>query len=224
LYTRAGVEIGATSTKAFSAQLVAVTLLALKLGLARGFADPSLVRNMLKALLELPDQLSVLLEQRDAIRRVAEQVADRSHFLFVGQGLGFPLALEGAAKLKETCPVEVDGNAVGEMKHGPLTRITRQTAVVAIAPRGGGRDTMAIDLDEIRARAGFTIAITTAGDDHIGAKADTAITIPPTLEWLQPVLVAAPLQLLAYHLGVLRGHERRQDGRTQWQPAPVARL
>jgi glucosamine--fructose-6-phosphate aminotransferase (isomerizing) len=83
---------------------------------------------------------------------------------------------------------------------------------------------MAIDLDEIRARAGFTIAITTAGDDHIGAKADTAITIPPTLEWLQPVLVAAPLQLLAYHLGVLRGHERRQDGRTQWQPAPVARL
>ena len=114
------------------------------------------------------------------------------------------------------------------MKHGPLALLNRQTAVVAIAPRVVPRDRMAVDLNEIRMRAGFTIAVATAGDDQIGADADAVITIPQCLEWLQPLLVAVPLQLLAYHVGVLRGCEVDQAGysaaRAQWQPTPAARV
>jgi glutamine---fructose-6-phosphate transaminase (isomerizing) len=228
VYTRAGVEIGGASTKAFSAQLVAVTLLALKLGLARGFADPVLVRQMVKGLIDLPDLISVVLQQSDAVRRVAERVVDRNCFMFVGQGLGFPLALEGARKLRETSLVHAEGHAAGEMKHGPLALINRQTAVVAIAPRGSTRDTIAVDLDEIRSRAGVIVALVTEGDGQIGARADAVITIPASLPWLQPLLATVPLQLLAYHLGVLRGREVDQVGDSTEQarrhPAQAARL
>src|SRR5437899_10196692 len=136
VYTRAGIEIGVASTKAFTAQLVAVTLLALKLGLARGFADPALVRQVVKGLAELPDLMAVVLEQSQAIQRVAERLADRSHFLFLGRGLNFPLALEGALKLKEISYIHAEGYAAGEMKHGPIALVDRQMPVVAIVPRG----------------------------------------------------------------------------------------
>src|SRR2546426_6523815 len=203
--TRAGIEIGVASTKAFTAQIVAVTLLALKLGLARNFLEPALARQVIKGLLELPDLLAVVLQQSDAIRGIAERFADRRNFLYLGRGLNFPLALEGALKLKEISYIHAEGYAAGEMKHGPIALIDPRTPVVAIAPRGSMYEKMASNLEEVKARDGFVIALATDGDGEIRATADVVVPLPPTMEWLQPVLVAAPLQLLAYHLGVLRG-------------------
>src|SRR5213592_40126 len=207
VYTRAGIEIGVASTKAFTAQLVAVTLLALKLGLARTFADPVLVRQVVKGLAELPDLMVVVLQQSDAIRRVAERFVDREHFLYLGRGLHFPLALEGALKLKEISYIHAEGYPAGEMKHGPIALIGSHMPVVAIAPRGATYDKVTSDIKEIKARDGIVIAVATEGDEEIGATADLVIPVPPSLEWLQPILLALPLQLLAYHLGVLRGSD-----------------
>src|SRR3989449_1255282 len=205
VYTRAGIEIGVASTKAFTAQIVAVTLLALRLGLARNFLEPALARQLIKGLLELPELLSVALRQSDAIRGIAERFADRRNFLYLGRGLHFPLALEGALKLKEISYIHAEGYAAGEMKHGPIALIDRHTPVVAIAPRGSMYEKMSSNLEEVKARDGFVIALATDGDEEIRATADAVVPVPATMECLQPVLVAAPLQLLAYHLGVLRG-------------------
>ena len=205
VYTRAGIEIGVASTKAFTAQLVAVTLMALKLGLARNMMDPTFVRQTVKALCELPELLSTVLDQSDAIRRVAARFAECDHFLYLGRGLNFPLALEGALKLKEISYIHAEGYPAGEMKHGPIALVDSRMPVVAIAPRGATYDKMASNIEEIKARDGVVIAVATAGDDEIHAKADVVISVPATLEWLQPVLNAVPLQLLAYHAGVLRG-------------------
>ncbi|PYN46148.1 MAG: glutamine--fructose-6-phosphate transaminase (isomerizing) [Candidatus Rokuibacteriota bacterium] len=180
VYTRAGIEIGVASTKAFTSQLVAVTLLALKLGLARGFVDPSMVRQVVKGLMELPELLSIVLRQSEAIREIAEHFVDRHHFLYLGRGLLFPLALEGALKLKEISYIHAEGYPAGEMKHGPIALIDSRMPVVVIA-------------------------VATEGDTEIGNIADYVIPVPPSLEWLQPHLVAIPLQLLAYHMAVLRG-------------------
>ena len=205
VYTRAGIEIGVASTKAFTAQLVAVTLLALKLGLARNLVDPALVRQVIKALLELPDLLSVVLGQSDAIRGVAERFVDHDRFLYLGRGLNFPLALEGALKLKEISYIHAEGYPAGEMKHGPIALIDSHMPVVALIPKGASYDKMMNNVDEVKARDGIVIAVATEGDEDIRAKVDLTIPVPPSLEWLQPLLLAAPLQLLAYHLGVLRG-------------------
>ena len=205
VYTRAGIEIGVASTKAFTAQLVAVTLMALKLGLARNMMDPTFVRQTVKALCELPELLSIVLDQSDAIRRVAARFAECDHFLYLGRGLNFPLALEGALKLKEISYIHAEGYPAGEMKHGPIALVDSRMPVVAIAPRGATYDKMASNIEEIKARDGVVIAVAAAGDDEIHAKADVVISVPATLEWLQPVLNAVPLQLLAYHAGVLRG-------------------
>jgi glucosamine--fructose-6-phosphate aminotransferase (isomerizing) len=205
VYTRAGIEMGVASTKAFTAQLVAVTLMALKLGLARSMIEPALARQTVKALCELPDLLSLVLQQSEAIRQVARRFVDCEHALYLGRGLNFPLALEGALKLKEISYVHAEGYAAGEMKHGPIALVDARMPVVAIAPRGETYEKMASNIEEIKARDGVVVAVATAGDDEIQAKADVVIPIPPTLEWLQPILTAVPLQLLAYHVGVLRG-------------------
>src|SRR3989442_434260 len=205
VYTRARIEIGVASTQAFTGQLVAVTVLGLKLWLARSFVDPALVRQVAKGLSELPDLMAVVLQQSDAIRRIAERFAEREHFLYVGRGLHYPLALEGALKLKEISYIHAEGYPAGEMKHGPIALIDSRMPVVAIAPRGATYDKMTSNVEEVKARDGIVIAVATAGDDEIHAKADVVISVPATLEWLQPVLNAVPLQLLAYHAGVLRG-------------------
>src|SRR5213594_4538873 len=205
IYTRAGIEIGVASTKAFTAQLAAVTLLALKLGLARELVDPALVRQVVKGLSELPDLMSVVLRQSDAIRRVAERFVNCDHFLYLGRGLHFPLALEGALKLKEISYIHAEGYPAGEMKHGPIALIDARMPVVAIAPRGTTYEKMTSNIEEVKARDGIVIAVATEGDEEIGAKTDLVIPVPPAPEWLQPLLIAVPLQLLAYHLGVLRG-------------------
>jgi len=205
VYTRAGIEIGVASTKAFTSQLVAVTLLALKLGLARGFIDPAMVRQVVKGLVELPELLSIGLRQSEAIREIAERFADRDHFLYLGRGLNFPLALEGALKLKEISYIHAEGYAAGEMKHGPIALIDSRMPVVVIAPKGSTYEKTISNLEEIKARDGIVIAVATGGDNEIANTADYVIPVPPSLEWLQPHLVAIPLQLLAYHMAVLRG-------------------
>ena len=205
IYTRAGMEIGVASTKAFTAQLTAVTLLALKLGLARGMADGALVRQVIKALAEIPDLMTDVLGRSEEIRRVATRFAQRRNFLYLGRGLQYPLALEGALKLKEISYIHAEGYPAGEMKHGPIALIDQEMPVVTIAPQGATYEKMMSSIEEVKARDAIVIAIATAGDDEIGTKADVVIPIPATLEWVQPLLVALPLQLLAYHLGVLRG-------------------
>jgi glucosamine--fructose-6-phosphate aminotransferase (isomerizing) len=205
LYTRAGIEIGVASTKAFTAQLTALILLALKLGLARGFADRALVRTVLKGLGDMPDLMAGVLAQNETIRAVAARFAASRDCLYLGRGLHYPLALEGALKLKEIAYIHAEGYPAGEMKHGPIALIDERMPVVAIAPRGPTYEKMASNIEEVKARDGIVIAVATAGDSEIGAQADVVLPLPPALYWLQPLLVALPLQLLAYHVAVLRG-------------------
>ena len=205
LYTRAGIEIGVASTKAFTAQLTAVTLLALKLGLARGFADPALVRQVVKGLSEVPDLMPLVLEQSDAIRQIATRLLESRSLLCLGRGVNYPLALEGALKIKEISYIHAEGYPAGEMKHGPIALIEPQMPVAVVIPRGAHYDKTMSNIEEVKARGGLVLAIATAGDDDIADKADIVIPVPPALDWLQPLLVAPVFQLLAYHLGVLRG-------------------
>ena len=205
LYTRAGIEIGVASTKAFTAQLTAVTLLALKLGLARGFADAALVREVMKSLLEIPDLMPLVLEQSHSIRHIAERFAASPGFLYLGRGVNYPLALEGALKLKEISYIHAEGYAGGELKHGPIALVDERMPVVALVPQGMHYEKTMSNIEEVKARGGIVLAIATQGDDQIGERADLVISVPPSLECTQPLLLTPVLQLLAYHLGVARG-------------------
>jgi glutamine---fructose-6-phosphate transaminase (isomerizing) len=205
IYTRAGLEIGVASTKAFTAQLTAVALLALKLGLAREMIDRTVVREAIKALLEVPDLMVDVLRRSDEIRGVAERFVESRDVIYLGRGMHYPLALEGALKLKEISYIHAEGYPAGEMKHGPIALIDSRMPVVAIAPMGPTYEKMASNIEEVKARDGIVIAVATAGDDQIATKADVVIPVPQSLAWIQPILVSLPLQLLAYHLGVLRG-------------------
>ncbi len=205
LYTRAGLEIGVASTKAFTAQLTAVTLLALRLGRARRLADPALLQQVTKALWEVPDLIGGLVERSDEIRRVAARFAESKSLLYLGRGLHFPLALEGALKLKEISYIHAEGYAAGEMKHGPIALIDQQMPVVVIAPVGPTHEKMCANIEEVKARDGIVVALAEEGDREIEAKADVVIPVPAASYWIQPLLVSPPLQLFAYHLGVLRG-------------------
>jgi glucosamine--fructose-6-phosphate aminotransferase (isomerizing) len=164
-----------------------------------------MVRQVVKGLVELPELLSIVLRQSEAIREIAERFADCDHFLYLGRGLHFPLALEGALKLKEISYIHAEGYAAGEMKHGPIALIDSRMPVVVIAPKGSTYEKTISNLEEIKARDGIVIAVATGGDNEIGNTADYVIPVPPSLEWLQPHLVAIPLQLFAYHMAVLRG-------------------
>src|SRR3989454_40282 len=206
-FARLPVEVDVASEFRYRRPVVDSRVLTVPISQSGETADTlaALQEAMGQGLAELPDLMAVVLEQSQAIQRVAERLADRSHFLFLGRGLNFPLALEGALKLKEISYIHAEGYAAGEMKHGPIALVDRQMPVVAIVPRGSTYEKMASNIEEIKARDGVVVALATAGDDEIGAKADLVIHVPSSLEWLQPLLVALPLQLLAYHLGVLRG-------------------
>jgi glucosamine--fructose-6-phosphate aminotransferase (isomerizing) len=205
LYTRAGLEIGVAATKTFTAQVAAVTLLAMRLGRARGTADPDTLETIGRGLRAVPTLIEETLELSDHIRRIAERIADRSGFLYLGRGLHYPMALEGALKLKEISYVHAEGYPGGEMKHGPIALIDANTPVVALAPAGPAAANMASNIQEVKARDGFVVAIVTRGDGTCDSVADVRIPIPPAPYWVQPLVAAVPLQLLAYHLAVLRG-------------------
>ena len=208
VYTHAGPEIGVASTKAFTSQLVALHLLALYLAQVRGTLSSSEIRRHIGELLQMPHILEQALKASAATAKVAERFYSRSDFLFLGRGINYPIALEGALKLKEISYIHAEGYPAGEMKHGPIALIDEQMPVVALAPADHVFEKMIGNVQEAKARGGSVIAITTAGDSKMTAVLDTRdvmLPMPATTPLLTPIVMTVPLQLLAYHIAVRRG-------------------
>jgi glucosamine--fructose-6-phosphate aminotransferase (isomerizing) len=201
----AGPEIGVASTKAFSTMIVAGYLLGLWLGRRRGALTPEETKKRLHDLVEIPGLVDKTLELDGAIADLARHLSGAADLLYLGRGLQYPIALEGALKLKEISYIHAEGYAGGEMKHGPIALIADGLPVVALAPRDGSYDRMLGNMEEVRARDGMLIAITHPNDRGVAAKAQHVIEVPPSAELLSPLVTVVPLQLLAYHVAVRRG-------------------
>jgi len=204
LYLRAGPEIGVASTKAFNSQVAALAMVALKLGRLRVMTLLQ-GRQFIQALQALPDQIRGVLDRAPDVERLADRFADTHNALYLGRGVNFPVALEGALKLKEISYVHAEGYPAAEMKHGPIALIDENMPVVFIAPRDGVHGKIVSNIEEVKARGGKVIAICTEGDCEIAKLADAAFTIPPTHDLLTPMLASVPLQLFAYYVAVRRG-------------------
>ena len=205
LYMHAGPEIGVASTKAFTAMLAAGYLLALWLGQQRDAITPADVKKHIADLIELPGLVERTLELDATIAQLAKELAVARDFLYLGRGLQYPIALEGALKLKEISYIHAEGYAGGEMKHGPIALITEQFPVVALAPGDSHFDRMLSNMEQVRARDGMVIAVTDTNEKVLTGKADHVIVVPATSEVLSPILTVIPMQLLAYHIAVRRG-------------------
>jgi len=205
IYMHAGPEIGVASTKAFTASLVDLYLLALYLGQARGHLSPVQMEEYLDALLALPKQAGEILGNGSQYLDLAQLYFKRRDFLYLGRGINYPIALEGALKLKEISYIHAEGYPAGEMKHGPIALIDENMPVVAIAVQDHIYEKMISQIEQVRARNGAVIAVATSGDEFIRTKADHVIYVPPTTSLLTPVLTAIPMQLLAYHIAVRLG-------------------
>src|SRR5499425_224884 len=199
IHTHAGPEIGVASTKAFTSQLVALYLLALRLGQVRGTLSGEASKTHVDALLQLPHILEETLKLSPEVEEIAGRFQTRTDFLYLGRGINYPIALEGALKLKEISYIHAEGYPAGEMKHGPIALIDETMPVVAIAPRDGSYDRIMSNIEEVRARDGRVIAIGHEGDRELRAKSDAFIEVPATTDLLSPILMVIPLQLLAYH-------------------------
>jgi glucosamine--fructose-6-phosphate aminotransferase (isomerizing) len=212
IYTHAGPEIGVASTKAFTGQLTALYLFALYMAQIRGTITPEQARVAVEELTRLPGKLEQLLTREDECEDLAKEYARAQDFLFLGRGIHYPIALEGALKLKEVSYIHAEGYPAGEMKHGPNALIDENLPVVVIATCDPENELSRIryektvsNLKEVKARSGKIIALATEGDDIIKDDADHVIYIPQTTEELAPILEIVPLQLLAYHIAVRRG-------------------
>ena len=209
IHTHAGPEIGVASTKAFTSQLVALNLLALFLGQMKGTLPEADARQHLDALVQLPKQMEHALKASGVVEEVAGRFFDRSDFLYLGRGINYPIALEGALKLKEISYIHAEGYPAGEMKHGPIALIDSNMPVVSIAPNDHVFEKMLGNIQEVKARGGSVIAITTEGHDTLKSVLDPAqdaiISLPRVPEMLSPIVMVLPLQLLAYHIAVRRG-------------------
>ena len=209
IYTHAGPEIGVASTKAFTSQLVALNLLALFLGQMKGTLRESDARSHLDALVQLPKKMEQALKASGAVEEIVARYFNRSDFLYLGRGINYPIALEGALKLKEISYIHAEGYPAGEMKHGPIALIDNEMPVVTIAPNDHVFEKMLGNIQEVKARGGSVIAITTEGHDTLKSILDPAhdaiIPLPRVPEMLSPIAMVLPLQLLAYHIAVRRG-------------------
>ena len=209
VYTHAGPEIGVASTKAFTSQLVALNILALYLAQVRGALSEAAAHNHVSALLQLPQLMERALKASSIMEEVAGRYFRRSDFLYLGRGINYPIALEGALKLKEISYIHAEGYPAGEMKHGPIALIDSEVPVVSIAPRDRVFGKMLGNIQEVKARGGSVIAITTEGDDTLksilDAATDAIVSLPCVPQMLSPVVMVLPLQLLAYHVAVRRG-------------------
>ena len=205
IYTHAGPEIGVASTKAFTTQLVAFVLLALRLGRAKKSLTDESLGSIIAALKKLPSKIQDTLAACEHMEDVARSYAQATDFLFLGRGNQYPIALEGALKLKEISYIHAEGYPAGEMKHGPIALIDDQLPVVVIATQNDGFEKVFSNMEEVRARGGQVIVITDCSDGGLGDKADVVLTIPSIADELMPVLTSIPMQLLAYHVAVLRG-------------------
>jgi glucosamine--fructose-6-phosphate aminotransferase (isomerizing) len=205
LLTQAGPEIGVASTKAFTTQLTCLYLIALKLGELRGRLSPEAIELRLHNLARIPGQIEDILSRAHEVEAVAKRVAHFKQFLFIGRGVMYPIALEGALKLKEISYIHAHGYPAGEMKHGPIALIDSEVPVVALAPQSELYEKTASNMQEAKARDGFIIGLGTRGDDELGAFCDELMTIPDCLPEFSPLLATIPLQLLAYYVATNLG-------------------
>ena len=204
-YTHAGPEIGVASTKAFTTQITILTLLALRLAKAKGTMSNSDYQRYLLELELMPEKVQEALSTNEAAKQIAEIYKDATNCLYLGRGYNFPVALEGALKLKEISYIHAEGYPAAEMKHGPIALIDEHMPVIVIAPNKGHYDKVVSNIQEIKSRSGKIIAVVTKGDTQVKALADHVIEIPETNEPFTPLLTTIPLQLLSYHIAVFRG-------------------
>ncbi|MEI6126275.1 MAG: glutamine--fructose-6-phosphate transaminase (isomerizing) [Pseudomonadota bacterium] len=205
LYTHAGPEIGVASTKAFTSQITAIFLLALYLGKARGAITADASQYQIQKLVEVPHLIEKVLELEPRIKEIAEKYAVARNFLYLARGINYPIALEGALKLKEISYIHAEGYPAGEMKHGPIALIDEHMPVVVLAQEGAIYEKILSNIEEVKARKGRVIAIATEGDKTLEEKADSTIYIPGTEAILTPFLMVIPLQLFAYHVADFKG-------------------
>ncbi|MBT8270467.1 MAG: glutamine--fructose-6-phosphate transaminase (isomerizing) [Flavobacteriaceae bacterium] len=204
-YTHAGPEIGVASTKAFTTQISVLSMMALRLARAKGTITSSEFRQYLYELESIPDKIEVALESDAIVKQIAEVYKDAKNFLYLGRGYNFPVALEGALKLKEISYIHAEGYPAAEMKHGPIALIDEHMPTVVIATRKGHYEKIVSNIQEIKSRKGYIIAIVTKGDVSVKELADHAIEIPETFDCFSPLLTTIPLQLLSYHIAVMLG-------------------
>jgi glucosamine--fructose-6-phosphate aminotransferase (isomerizing) len=204
VYIHAGPEIGVASTKAFTSQLIVLALITLLISRRKNLSIEN-GREIAKAILKIPDQVSEILKLNEKIEHIAEEFKDAKNFLYLGRGYNFPVALEGALKLKEISYIHAEGYPAAEMKHGPIALIDENMPVVFIAPKDATYDKIISNIQEVKARGGRIIAIASEGDEEIKDMVEYAIYIPHTIAMLKPILTVIPLQLLAYHIAVKKG-------------------
>ncbi len=204
-YTHAGPEIGVASTKAFTAQVSILTLWALAFGELQGKLSKNELRTAMAELETIPAKVEKILKYEPQIVEIAERFSNAQNFLFLGRGYGFPVALEGALKLKEISYIHAEGYPAAEMKHGPIALIDDKMPVVVIATKSSNYDKVVSNIQEVKARKGIVIAIVTEGDTKVPAMTDYALEIPLVSDFLEALLTTIPLQLLSYHIAVLRG-------------------
>jgi glucosamine--fructose-6-phosphate aminotransferase (isomerizing) len=206
-YTHAGPEIGVASTKAFTAQLAVLTMIALKIAREKGTIDATRYMQLLGELHVIPEKVREVLTLNDAIRRIALQYKDAKDALYLGRGYNFAVALEGALKLKEISYIHAEGYPAAEMKHGPIALVDEQLPVVFVATRDSYHEKIVSNIQEIKARKGRVIAVISQGDTIIGNMAEEVMSIPEADELIAPILSVIPLQLLAYYIGVAKGYD-----------------
>ena len=204
-YTHAGPEIGVASTKAFTTQITVLTMMALRLAKAKGTLSTSDYFRYLQELELIPEKVTETLETNDIAKQIAAIYKDATNCLYLGRGYNFPVALEGALKLKEISYIHAEGYPAAEMKHGPIPLIDEKMPVIVIAPKQGHYDKVVSNIQEIKSRSGKIIAVVTKGDSQVKELADHVIEIPETSDALSPLLTTIPLQLLSYHIAVMRG-------------------
>lgn len=204
-YTHAGPEIGVASTKAFTTQITVLSLLALKLAQENGALSKTQLHEYLAAIEAIPQKIENVLAQNSEIESIAFEYKDASNCLYLGRGYNFPVALEGALKLKEISYIHAEGYPAAEMKHGPIALIDEQMPVIVIATKKGHYEKVVSNIQEIKSRKGKIIAVVTEGDEEVKSLADHCIEIPDTQEFLTPLLTTIPLQLLSYHIALMRG-------------------
>ena len=204
-YTHAGPEIGVASTKAFTTQIIVLTLMAVKMAHKKGTITKSKYHEIINELELIPEKIEKILKKNDQIEKIAAKFKDATNFLYLGRGYNFPVALEGALKLKEISYIHAEGYPAAEMKHGPIALIDDEMPIVVIATKKGNYDKVVSNIQEVKARGGRLIAIVTEGDKTVKELADYCIEIPECLEQLTPLLTNIPLQLLSYHIALMRG-------------------
>ena len=204
-YTHAGPEIGVASTKAFTAQLAVLTMVALKIAKQKGSIDEERYMHLLQELHDIPDKIADVLKSADHVKKLAKKYKDARDFLYLGRGYNFPVALEGALKLKEISYIHAEGYPAAEMKHGPIALVDDQLPVVFVATKDAYQEKVVSNMQEIKARKGRVISVITEGDDYSASLSESIMSVPAADEIVAPMLSVIPLQLLAYYIGVLKG-------------------